>query len=262
MSIAIDDAVVNSAAPEGPPESALVSVGRFFFKWRNAAFPVVFGVAAVLARPTLLGGEPRTDLWLDGVGVGLCLLGQLLRCVTVGLDYIMRGGKKKRVYADRLVTGGVFEHCRNPLYVGNLLQVTGLVVIHNSPWMYALVLPFFAFVYACIVAAEEQFLRHKFGGKYEDYCGRVGRWWVSPTGWGRTLRGADFDWHKLVRKEYGTPFGWMTVAMLLIAWESVRNVGIDGSARRLAFLGLAWLPLVGLYVLARVMKKQGRLGHD
>ena len=250
-------------APEGPPANALVSVGRFFFKWRNATFPLIFLAAALLARPVLFGGTLRSDLWLDAAGIGLCALGQVVRGVTVGLDYIKRGGKKKKVYADRLVTGGVFQHCRNPLYVGNLLQIAGLCVVHNSLWMYALVLPFFVFIYVCIVAAEEQFLRHKFGGEYAEYCRRVSRWWVSPAGWGRTLRGANFDWKKLFRKEYGTPFGVATAALLLMAWESVHNnAGVEAGGTRLAVLGLAWLPLLGLYVLTRVMKKRGALGQD
>ena len=249
-------------APEGPPANVLVSIGRFFFKWRNATFPLIFLAAALLARPVLFGGTLKSDLWLDAAGIGLCALGQLIRGVTVGLDYIKRGGKKKKVYADHLVTGGVFRHGRNPLYVGNLLQVAGLCVIHNSLWMYALVLPFFVFVYVCIVAAEEQFLRHKFGGTYADYCRKVSRWGVSPFGWGRTLRGANFDWPKLFRKEYGTPFSIATAALGLMAWESIRNVGLDASGPRLLVLGLVWLPLLALYVLVRVLKKRGTLGHD
>ena len=255
-------AASSTLTPEGPPANVLVVIGRFFFKWRNATFPLILGIAALAARPVLFGGNLTTDLRLDLVGVALFAIGQVIRGVTVGLDYIKRGGKDKKVYADHLVTGGVFAHGRNPLYVGNLLQIAGLVVIHNSPWMYGLVLPFFVLVYVCIVAAEEQFLRHKFGAAYEAYCRTASRWWVSPAGWRATLRGHDFDWKKLVRKEYGTPFGWATAAVLIAAWESIRNVGLGASGRRLAVLGVVWLACFALYVVARVSKKRGLLGHD
>lgn len=247
---------------EGPPENFCVAVGRFFFKWRNTTFPFVFLTVAIVARPVLFGGTLASDLWLDALGFSLATIGQVIRGVTVGLDYIKRGGKKKRVYANRLVTGGVFAHCRNPLYVGNILQVLGLVIIHNSPWMYAIILPLFIFIYICIVAAEEQFLHARFGEEYRDYCQRVSRWWISPFGWARTLGGGEFDWPKLIRKEYGTPVSWITNALALIAWESIRNVGINASRQRLTDLIICWIPLAAFWVIARVLKKNGSLGVD
>jgi len=33
---------------------------------------------------------------------------------------------------------GFFAHSRNPLYLGNLLGILGLLIIHNSPWAYAI----------------------------------------------------------------------------------------------------------------------------
>lgn len=247
---------------EGPPANALVSIGRFFFKWRNTTFPIIFVAVALLARPILFGGTLSEDIWLDVAGLSLAALGQLIRCVTVGLDYIKRGGKKKKVYADHLVTGGVFAHCRNPLYVGNILQVLGLVIIHNSPWMYGLILPLFVFVYTCIVAAEEQFLLAKFGNDYRDYCNRVSRWGISIRGWSTTFAAGDFDWQKLIRKEYGTPVAVAINALALMSWESIRNVGLHQSRERLIVLLMIFAPLAVFWGTARILKKSGTLGSD
>lgn len=247
---------------EGPPANGLVSIGRFFFKWRNTTFPIIFLAVALLARPVLFGGDLVHDWLLNIAGLSIAALGQSIRCVTVGLDYIKRGGKKKKVYADHLVTGGVFAHGRNPLYVGNILQVIGLVIIHNSPWMYGIILPLFVFVYICIVAAEEQFLEAKFGNAYREYCSRVSRWGISPFGWGQTLTAGHFDWLKLIRKEYGTPFAVATNAMGLLAWESIRNVGWHESVDRVIVLLCIWVPLGALWIAARILKKSGALGSD
>lgn len=247
---------------EGPPANALVSIGRFFFKWRNTTFPLIFLAVALLARPVLFGGDLKHDWLLNVVGLSIAALGQWIRCVTVGLDYIKRGGKKKKVYADHLVTGGVFAHGRNPLYVGNILQVIGLVMIHNSPWMYGIILPLFVFVYICIVAAEEQFLEAKFGNEYRDYCSRVSRWGISPFGWRHTLTAGHFDWLKLIRKEYGTPFAVATNAMALLAWESIRNVGWHASVDRVIVLLCIWVPLGAMWIASRILKKSGALGSD
>ena len=45
--------------------------------------------------------------------------------LTIGYEYIVRGGRQGKVYAEDLVQGGVFAHSRNPLYLGNLLIIVG-----------------------------------------------------------------------------------------------------------------------------------------
>jgi hypothetical protein len=79
------------------------------------------------------------------------------------------------VYAEDLVTSGV-AHCRNPMYVGNLLMLAGVAMGSNS-WTCVLVaIPVFTFVYMAIVAAEETFLRDKFGAAFDGYTRDVPRW--------------------------------------------------------------------------------------
>ena len=97
------------------------------------------------------------------IGFSVTLIGQLIRVVTIGLVYIMRGGRNRRVYAEDLVTTGIFAHCRNPLYVGNILVLAGLGIASNSLIFMAVFLPIFLFFYQAIVMAEEDFLAGKFG---------------------------------------------------------------------------------------------------
>jgi protein-S-isoprenylcysteine O-methyltransferase Ste14 len=65
---------------------------------------------------------------LDALGVVVLAGGLALRSLVVGLAYIKRGGKGKKVYADALVTDGIFAHSRNPLYLGNILILCGLAL--------------------------------------------------------------------------------------------------------------------------------------
>ena len=93
-----------------------------------------------------------------------------MRAGTIGLVYIIRGGKNRRVYAKDLVTEGVYAHSRNPMYVGNVLILSGVAITSNC-WTTVLVaMPVTAFVYRAIVAAEENYLRGKFGPAFDDYC--------------------------------------------------------------------------------------------
>lgn len=103
----------------------IVRAGNLFFKIRNALFPIVFIAIALTTTPAPFLGSEARDRWLDAFGIALALAGQALRGLVIGLAYIGRGGKDKKVYAETLVQDGIFAHSRNPLYVGNMLVFLG-----------------------------------------------------------------------------------------------------------------------------------------
>jgi len=77
------------------------------------------------------------------LGLITTVLGQAVRGATIGLAYIVRGGKEGKPYADGLVTEGIFRHCRNPLYVGNILMLLGVGILANSLFYVAVMVPGF-----------------------------------------------------------------------------------------------------------------------
>jgi len=243
-----------------PLPAWLLPPGHFFFKHRNWVFPLVFLALVGLTFPRPFLGSMRADLLLDAVGVAVALSGQLLRAAVIGLAYIRRGGLDKKVYADHLVVEGFFAHSRNPLYVGNYLAMVGLFLIHNSPLGYLVGIPFYTFAYLAIVAAEEDFLRRKFGGEYDAYCRRVPRFRLRLAGLGATLSSMEFDWRRLVRKEYGSTFSGATAILGMLLWEAWRQGGETALRGRAAVLAPVWGVLVVLYLIARVLKKRGALG--
>jgi hypothetical protein len=89
----------------------MIKIGKFFFKHRNWVFIPMY-LALFMPSPEFLSGEHR--YWLIFIGLFVSISGQVLRCATIGLAYIDRGGKDKKVYVSRLVTEGIFKHCRNP----------------------------------------------------------------------------------------------------------------------------------------------------
>ena len=106
-------------------ESINVAVGNFFFQYRNGLFPVIFILAALTLRPSIMFNSPLADRLIGASGMIIILLGEAVRLVTIGFEYIHRGGKERRVYAGRLVQGGVFGLVRNPMYIGNVLDCGG-----------------------------------------------------------------------------------------------------------------------------------------
>lgn len=236
---------------------ATIAYGNFLFRFRNLVFPAVMVLLFVAFQPAFLGGSG--DAWLNAFGLMIVIAGQAVRVGVIGLAYIKRGGLKKKVYAENLVTEGVFAHCRNPLYVGNGLMMLGFFVIHNSPWVYLLGGAFFLYAYRAIVAAEEQFLHGKFGAAYEAYCRDVPRWWIEPRGLGRTFQDMSFNWRRVLIKDYATAQTWLITVLGLIAYEAVVAQGFAGAQDILIGIAIAAGVVFALALAVRVLKKSKRL---
>jgi protein-S-isoprenylcysteine O-methyltransferase Ste14 len=236
--------------------SFLLRSGDFFFRRRNAVFPIVLGALFLIFRPQPFLGDPAADRWLDLAGLVVALAGQGLRVWVIGLAYIKRGGLNKQVYADRLVTNGMFAICRNPLYVGNALILAGLLIVHGHPLVWLFGALFFGFAYVSIVAAEEGFLAAKFGPDYAAYCARVNRWLPDFSKLSEAHRDMAFNWRRPLLKDYGSAVGWMAAMIALFAWERAlwSGAGLPAAPYAAALLALAAAAL-----LVRWLKKSKRL---
>jgi protein-S-isoprenylcysteine O-methyltransferase Ste14 len=251
---------MNGTAAEDPARvSLLVWWGNFFFRYRNGIFPLVLLALFVGFRPVYPRGSERLDGWLDLLGLGVALAGQSLRFAVIGYAYIRRGGKNKQVYADRLVTEGFFRHSRNPLYLGNLLVLLGLFMIHNNPWVYLLGTGFFLFAYSAIVAAEEAYLRDHFGEEYDDYCRHVNRWLPDFRGLRKSMRAMQFAWRRVVVKEFNSTYSWCGGAIVLLAYDTLTYFAYAERQRYLNLLAVLLVVTTGVWILVRYLKKSERL---
>lgn len=241
-------------------KKALVAAGNFFFHWREILFPAIQVLLVFGFRPVPWAGGPHGDRLANTIGILLILLGQALRAAVIGFAYIQRGGKDRAIHADELVTTGLFAHCRNPLYDGNVMILAGLFVVHGSPWVVGLGTGFFVFAYLAITLAEENFLAGRFGAQYEDYRRRVPRYVPRFRGLSKTLEGSTFDWAKVIRKEYGSTFAWLTLLLLILGREGYDRLSPGGFKRQATVLAVVWIVAVLGYATARALKKRGALG--
>jgi hypothetical protein len=123
-------------------------LGRFLFRWRGVIGLAAFGVLFWVARPTF----------------GSCLAG--LAFVLAGLavrfwasGYIGIEGRAREIGASRRIVSGPYRLLRHPLYVGNFLLVTGmLVALRPGVVVSVAVLVLFVVEYSLIVVAEEAML--------------------------------------------------------------------------------------------------------
>lgn len=249
------------AVPASAP-GLLVAWGNFLFRTRDAVFTVVLLLAVALTKPVWPGGSERWDDVLDLAGLLVAASGQAVRVAVIGTVYIVRGGRNRRVYADDLVTGGFFAHSRNPLYLGNLLVLFGLLAIWHAPVAWLVASPFFLVGYVAIVAAEESFLRGKFGTRFDEYCARVPRWVPRLSGLPASLAGMRFRFRRVVVKEYGSTAAWTLTACALLLGDSLSHQSWGARPAYHAAVAGATAAIVVLWGVARWLKKSRRLRDE
>ena len=239
-----------------------IAVGKFFFRYRNAIFPIIFTLGAITLRPVIIMGSPALDRFLTYTGAGVALLGQAVRLATIGLEYIHRGGKDGQVHARNLVQGGVYGITRNPMYLGNALIAIGMTMLFGSPLGYLILIPLFLFVYQAIVAAEEAYLSDKFGREYEDYCSAVNRFLPALDRIPRIFSEMRFDWRHALRRDIGTVVG-LTIGLIFVpVWRTFFLEGWDATQAN-AIRAIYLASVIGaIYLLLVRLKKTKRLFHD
>jgi protein-S-isoprenylcysteine O-methyltransferase Ste14 len=235
----------------------MIKIGNVIYHNRNWLFPLFYVLLFVPSREVF--SNPMTAMV---TGFTITIIGQIIRIGTIGLRYIIRGGKNRRVYAEDLITDGIFSHCRNPLYVGNILILAGLGVASNSLLFMAVCTPVFLFFWQAIVIAEENFLRNKFGEPYNQYCRDVSRWIINPAGLGTTLKSMKFNWGRVIRREHGSAFYWLLGAVAIVMKHFYIHDDRYNLDNNLTWFIAAFAVLIALFVYVRVLKSKGKLSDD
>ncbi len=237
----------------------IVQAGQFFFRVRNFLFPLALLLVFVPGPPLL-----QSPLAAALLGLGVALAGQVIRIGTIGLDYIIRGGRQRQVYAEKLITSGIYAHSRNPMYVGNMLIITGVCITSNSWGCIGTAVPLFLMAYRAITGAEESYLGAQFGPAYERYCRDVPRFLPRLSGLAATLRNSKFRWQRVLAKEYGTMVGWPLRWELVLLWSIARDEGFTAisSTLPLPLFGVMTGGLITFYLVVRTLKKRRRLAVD
>jgi protein-S-isoprenylcysteine O-methyltransferase Ste14 len=236
----------------------MVALGRFLFRYRGVVSTLILLIVLAVSTPRHLQGNPALDWWMDILGALVVFMGLATRAITIGYEYVIRGGRAKQVYADNLVQGGVYAHTRNPMYVGNSLIILGWAIIVHAPEFYLVALPLTALLYASIIATEESYLREKFGAEFDSYCARVNRIIPRLSGFRASIEGMRFNWRRVLVKDYSTIFLSIAAVLLLSFWDDYRILGKQGLPR----IGVAFafaVPWLLLYFVVWRLKKTRRL---
>ena len=241
----------------------MTGIGQFFFRYRNWIFIFFYGALFIPAWPIFTQEQfgIKYYTWPIVLGLITTCFGQLIRGLTIGLAYIVRGGKEGKPYADGLVTEGMFNHCRNPLYLGNIFMLTGMGILANSLIFILVIVPLFLFIFHSIILAEEEFLKKKFGNEYILYCKKVNRWLPNTKEMGKTFKSMRFNWKRWVLKEHTTQLIWLSGILWVILVKYPELTGNDNHQK--IWIGVILNSfLIIFYVFFRFLKKTGRFTTD
>ncbi|MEM7075930.1 MAG: isoprenylcysteine carboxylmethyltransferase family protein [Pseudomonadota bacterium] len=114
--------------------------------------------------------------WAGAVGGVLVALGLLMICAALWQMLRLRTTPVPHRVPSVLVTTGVFALSRNPIYLGDALILTGLILRWDAVVSLALVPVFVRLIGVRFVAIEERRCRAAFGAAYDAYETRTRRW--------------------------------------------------------------------------------------
>jgi protein-S-isoprenylcysteine O-methyltransferase Ste14 len=162
-----------SHSSQGPNEGATAGViARPPFLFLCA---LLLGHAAdhVLPRPFSVPGD---GLAHGIIGASLMVMG--LGLATAGIRNLSRAGTPVQTYRSVrvLVTSGIHDWTRNPIYLGMFLMYGGIGLAIRGPWLLLFLVPLALAIRYGVVAREEAYLERLFGDAYRSYRGRVRRW--------------------------------------------------------------------------------------
>ncbi len=182
-----------------------------------------------------------------------------MRGLVIGHRYVQRSGAKRTIQADELFTTGLFSLCRNPLYTGNVLILTGIFLMHGNPYAIVIGTLLFTFIYRAIIAAEENYLMKRFGAVYAGYCRTVPRWLPNPLRLPAVMRTQPFTLGRVLIVEY-TNIGLTVGALALVElYEKLADPLSRGRGDELVVLlsiiggAVVWIGLMRFLKKSRIL---------
>jgi len=181
-------------------------------------------VATAWLAPTPPAASRPADWLLRAAGIALLILGETIRLAVAGRARRGTSCRGTRLKASMLVTGGMYAHTRNPLYLANLLLWSGAALLTLWLPVVLVVVAAVATQYHLIIVAEERFLLARYGRQYVEFCRGVPRL-LPRLAFRRNSHSAapppgPFDWRRAVFREGDTIYlvvlgAWAMVALRL-----------------------------------------------
>lgn len=231
----------------------LARSGHALFSVRGLNIHAVWIIGAAIAWHTGQTGpfaSEQANCWWQVASLGVALAGAFWRVIVSGYAALgTSGNAKKEAVAAELNTTGPYSLVRNPLYVGRILNFTGIAMLSGS-WVYgAIIYLVSVIVYERISMYEEQFLIREFGDAHAKWADSVPSLWPRFSGWIKPKY--PFWWRRAIYREYKKFF---YLALAIVAYDFARR-GFALPADMTLYHGFA-----GVVAVALAINLAGRFG--
>ena len=141
-------------------------------------FPPPVLVLLLMLTTGLLGlGAPKLT------GSFWRLLGILLTVCGIGIGFlgfsrfkVKQTPVRPNLPPTQLVTDGVFQFTRNPMYLGMTILLLGWAFLRRTPIAFVAGPLFYTIIDRWQIPFEESLLTRHFGTEFQEYCAKVNRW--------------------------------------------------------------------------------------
>lgn len=210
------------------PQNETDRLGYYLFYFRGAYIYLTIAAATVISLMTRDPGpfidEAADRAWI-WAAIGVACAGALIRIITSGFAALGASGRVKSApEAAELNTTGPYSLVRNPLYVGRIVNYTGLAMLSGSVAFSVIVLALSILIYIRISAYEANFLRTKFGEQFEKWAAETPLLMPRLKGWVKPKYA--FWWKRMIWREQHKLF--QLASGIFLAWFARR--GFDFAA--------------------------------
>ena len=210
-------------------------IGAIFIMWVNRDFGP-------------FASDDADRAWF-AAGFAIAALGAAIRIFASGWAALGTSGRvKAAAEAAELNTTGPYSLVRNPLYVGRIVNYTGMAMLSGSWGFTAVVLLLSILIYERVSIYEEEFLRGKFGQTHADWAKDVPALFPRLHGW--VAPKYNFWWKRMIWRERQKVFLLATsLAGTLFAYYGFDLETVPAGKMWVLW---GWLVIAGLFLLSEI----------
>jgi len=224
-----------------------IEIGDFLFKHRSfTPIPLII-IVILFFRPIECG---KFNLILNLCGLMISIVGEIVRVLGVGFSFSGTSGRENYLRADNLNMTGIYSIVRNPLYIGNVLIYSGMLVVFSNLFAILIFSIFIILQYYFIIFSEEDYLMEKYGKDIALYFKNVSR--IVPNFKNYKKPILKFSLKKVIFNENDSIFNILMMFVLILAYKEMVFYGSIDNFKIYLITGIL---LVFVYAIIKILKK-------
>lgn len=234
--------------------------GNTLFRHRGQ-IPVLLFLAAVpvVYFTNISELSQQSKILVTVFSVFLSVLGFVIRAIAIATTPKGTSGRntKEGQVAESLNTTGIYSVVRHPLYLGNYLMWTGIVLYTYNFWFVMIVSLLFWLYYERIMFAEERFLERKFGEDYLEWASTIPAF-IPAFGKYKNNQ-VPFSGKSILRREYSGVLATVTGFTFI---DDLRTFFVSGHIEWVTAWHITLLVTILLALILRTLKHYTRLLNE